>query len=497
MKYDYIIIGSGLGGLCTAIILAKEKKKVLVLEQHTKPGGYLHSFYRKNQRFESGFHFVPELEQDQILSMYWNYLGILDKLNLVPYDKNHFQTLIFPDDKIELPSGLTNLKEKLSVIFPEEKNKISDYLMKIIELKKHFIYFNRNHKGDIDKEHESFEISIEDYLTSLGMSQKLKSVILAQSFLYGVPPNDTPLGTHAIFSNAIYSSAYDIEGGGDALSNALVSSFLEKGGEIQLKKKVVKIKIDDKKISGIETEDQSFYECEGIVSDINPASTLELFSEKIFRPSFVERINELENSISHFGGYFTTAADLSSYKYDTLYLPFNDINELYENPVSNFTNNFFIYLTVPGARTGKVNGKYPVETVSVDFWKNYKTWENTVVGKRPSDYYELKEKILERIESRLYDIIPEMKGKIEYKEGSTPLTNRDFTLSPEGAIYGVKHNMRQMRIPVRARTKLDNFYFTGQSLIFPGIVGVTITSFVTCSDILGQDYIFKKIDGLI
>jgi all-trans-retinol 13,14-reductase len=54
-----------------------------------------------------------------------------------------------------------------------------------------------------------------------------------------------------------------------------------------------------------------------------------------------------------------------------------------------------------------------------------------------------------------------------------------------------------MRAPIRARTKLDGFYFTGQSLIFPGIVGVTITSFVTCADILGQKYLFDRIDSEI
>ena len=70
-------------------------------------------------------------------------------------------------------------------------------------------------------------------------------------------------------------------------------------------------------------------------------------------------------------------------------------------------------------------------------------------------------------------------------------------MSPMGSIYGIKHSMSQMRAPIRARTKLNGFYYTGQSLIFPGIVGVTITSFVTCSDILGQDYLFNKIDKAV
>lgn len=495
MKYDYIIIGAGLGGLCSAIILTKENKKVLVLEQHTKGGGYLHSFYRKGHRFETGFHFVPELDNNQILDMYWNYLGILDKVELVPYNKNHFHTLIFPDFKMDLASGLDNLKELLIKRLPNDEKAINLYIDKLKELKRYFIYFNRDHKGDMDKEHQSFEITITDYLDSIGASERLKSIILAHSFLYGVPPKETPLGTHSIFSNALYSSTYDIKGGGDALINALISSLKENGGEILFKEKVTKIKTKDKKIIGVETENGNFFETDNIVSNINPKISLKLFEEDIFRPAFTNRIYEMENTKSHFGGYFVSSNDLSKYNYDILYFPDNDINSIYETPVSNENvNNFFLYITIPTSRIGLSNGKSIVETLSLDNWSNYSKWHNTKFGKRPIDYYDFKNKILDKVINKTIEIIPELKDSIEYKEGSTPLTNYHFTLSPEGSMYGIKHSLNQMRAPIRARTKLEGFYFTGQSLIFPGIVGVTITSFVTCSEILGQEYLFKRID---
>ncbi|OHD07066.1 MAG: hypothetical protein A2086_05150 [Spirochaetes bacterium GWD1_27_9] len=494
MKYDYIIIGGGLGGLCSGIILAKENKKVLILEQHTKPGGYLHSFYRKGHRFETGFHFAPELNNEQILSMYWGYLGILDKIQLIPYNKERFHTLVFPDFEINLPWGIDNLKERLISIFPQEDKIIKTFLDKIVELKKYFVYFNRNHIGDIDKEHESFEISILDYINSLGASDKLKAVLLAHSFLYGVEPKDTPLGTHSIFFNALYSSNYDIQGGGDKLCASLQESFFENGGEILFKKKVINIKTSDKTIKGVETEDGNFYECDNIISSANPQSTLDLFSEKVFRNAYTDRIYEMENVTSHFGGYFVTDADLSKYNYDILYFPDYDIDSIYQNPVSKNPDDYFMYATVPTARLGLSKDKHIVETLSIDNWQSYSLWKDTKFGKRPKEYYDFKQNILNNITNKLEQIIPDLKGKIEYKEASTPLTNYHFTLSPNGSMYGVKHNMNQMRAPIRARTKLDGFYFTGQSLIFPGIVGVTITSFVTASDIFGQEHIFKRID---
>ena len=43
-KYDVLMIGSGMGCLAAASLLAKENKKVLVLERHYTPGG-IHSCF--------------------------------------------------------------------------------------------------------------------------------------------------------------------------------------------------------------------------------------------------------------------------------------------------------------------------------------------------------------------------------------------------------------------------------------------------------------------
>lgn len=497
MKYDYIIIGGGLGGLCAAIILAKENKKVLVLEKHYKAGGYLHSFKRKGFQFETGFHFAPELNEDQILSMYWKYLGIYDKLKLVPYNRDHFHSLVFPDMRVDLRSGMENLRADLKSQFPNEKKAIDIYIDKIKELKRYFVYFNQDHKGDMDKEHESFEISIESFLDSIGASQRLKGVVLAHSYLYGVPPSETPLGTHAIFFNALYSSSTDIEGGGDALASALVESLKENGGEIAYKKNVTKIVTDNKMIKSVITEDETSYDCDGIIFSANPQLSFKMLDDDVFRGIFKSRINEMENTTSHFGTYLVTDADLSSYNYDLLYLPDYDVNKLYNKPISGSPDDdLFLYFTVPTARLGAAEGgKHIIETISIDNYNNYSQWAESKVGRRAPEYYELKKRCEKSVINKLDELIPELKSKIILSESSTPLTNRDYTNSPNGSIYGIKHSMDQMKAPIRARTKLNNFFYTGQSLIFPGIVGVTITSFVTCSDILGQQHLFDRIDS--
>lgn len=63
--YDAIVIGSGLGGLCTGALLATHSKKIVVLESHTTIGGAAQSFQRRTAdgtfTFEAGPHLFSGL----------------------------------------------------------------------------------------------------------------------------------------------------------------------------------------------------------------------------------------------------------------------------------------------------------------------------------------------------------------------------------------------------------------------------------------------------
>ena len=66
--YDSIIIGSGMGSLTTAAILAKQGHKVLVLERHYEPGGFTHTFKRKGYEWDVGIHYIGEVQRENSTS---------------------------------------------------------------------------------------------------------------------------------------------------------------------------------------------------------------------------------------------------------------------------------------------------------------------------------------------------------------------------------------------------------------------------------------------
>jgi all-trans-retinol 13,14-reductase len=65
-RFDAIVIGSGMGGLTAAVLLAREAgQRVLVLERHYTPGGYTHSFRRPGFEWDVGVHYIGEVGDER------------------------------------------------------------------------------------------------------------------------------------------------------------------------------------------------------------------------------------------------------------------------------------------------------------------------------------------------------------------------------------------------------------------------------------------------
>src|SRR5690554_7761331 len=122
-KYDVVIIGSGLGGLVSAIILAKEGYSVCVLEKNQQFGGNLQTFVRNKTIFDTGVHYIGGLSEGQNLHHYFKYLDILDDIPLKKMDEDGYDIITFDNDPIEYrhAQGYSNFIDSLISQFPEEE----------------------------------------------------------------------------------------------------------------------------------------------------------------------------------------------------------------------------------------------------------------------------------------------------------------------------------------------------------------------------------------
>ena len=128
-----------------------------------------------------------------------------------------------------------------------------------------------------------------------------------------------------------------------------------------------------------------------------------------------------------------------------------------------------------------------------------KEWEethNTTVdtNDRGESYAAFKQQKMEAFLSALERQFPNIRECIQSIHESSPLSYRDYIGGDQGNMYGyVKDSNDTMRTFISSKTKVNNLFLTGQSINMHGVLGVTIGAVLTCSQILGKDYLVDKI----
>ena len=205
-------------------------------------------------------------------------------------------------------------------------------------------------------------------------------------------------------------------------------------------------------------------------------------SEKLKR-IYRTRMNMMENT----GGAFTTSLILKP------------------NALPYFNHNKFVYeqanvWTFPEERQAQKaggvmiscrvpeNGTYAqqIDLLTPMDWQQCQQWADTKVGRRGEDYQAMKQAMAEACIEMAETVIPGLKAMTETYYTSTPLTYRDYTLTPQGSAYGVRKDCRNLVVTMLSpRTPIPNLLLTGQNLMLHGLEGVSMTALLTSSEVLG------------
>lgn len=124
--FDVIVIGSGIGGLTSASLLAQiANKRVLVLESHFKLGGFTHSFQRKGYRWDVGLHYVGDMSAGSLSRQVMDYVTA----RRVEWARmaDPLEHYIYPEHHVQVPAGRENYKNVLKSEFPHCATEIDRY----------------------------------------------------------------------------------------------------------------------------------------------------------------------------------------------------------------------------------------------------------------------------------------------------------------------------------------------------------------------------------
>lgn len=493
MNYDFVIIGSGLGGLVSGIILAKEGYSVCVLEKNHQAGGNLQTFTRGGHSFSTGLHYIGSMDEGQTLHRFFKYLGITGKLNIRKMNEEGFDRIVFGDEDITylLPQGWEHFRESLREQFPAEQAAIDSYIGAVRNTINTIPLYNLETAATTKIDIPALGSCTMPFLSGMTGNERLINVLAGANSVYHGEANRTPFYVHSCIRNSFVSSAWKIKGGSGHLTEVLLSTLAAHGGEVMTESEVTGFEMHGNQIGAAVLKDGSRIFGKHFISNLHPAVTLKMAGLESLPRVYRNRIASLKNTAGFFTLYLVFRENFFPYlDYNLFHYAgdqyFNDFQDDKEWP-----HTFMIYTPV------NEDGQSFSRTASVLSFMDQelcRKWMDIPADERGQDYNDFKEtraqRLLAAVERRFHGI----RAGIENYYISTPVTFKDFTGSPDGSGYGI---LKDCHDPVRSivvpRTKIPNLYLTGQNLNIHGVLGTTISAIVTCSEFIGFRNLVNKI----
>ncbi len=508
--FDAIVIGSGIGGLGVAALLAKAGKAVLVLERHYVAGGFTHTFKRKNYEWDVGVHYVGEVERkgaflrrvfDDITAgaLQWNPLGEV-------YDR-----AIFPDQTYEFVVGLENLQRRLIDYFPQERAAIEGYLALVIQATRSARGFfteramppwmGRLAAPFLGRTFQKFsDQTTWEVLAKLTKNEKLIGVLTTQYGDYGLPPKQSSFVIHAMVVKHYFEGGCYPVGGSASFVNTIAPVIEQAGGRILVHAEVEKILVANDQALGVRLKNGEELRAPLVISDAGVINTYgKLLDPKVIeRHRLLPKVTQVHPSSAHiclYLGLKKTARELGLGKANYWIFPGYDhdanLVRYREDPSGPLP---VTYLSFPSAKDPDWDSHHPgtatMEAIGFAPYGWFQKWAQSPWQKRGGDYEACKANLTERLFEQIDRHLPQIRGAVDHAELSTPLSTQHFANYAQGEIYGLDHTPQRFRQSwLRPHTPIKNLFLTGQDIVTDGIAGALLASVLTVSSILKRNVI--------
>lgn len=449
MKCDVVIIGAGLGGLTAGAKLAREGKKVIIVEQHSVPGGCATTFRRKGRTIEVGLHEMDGLHKEDNKYKIFHELGVFDNITFLDlpefykYRSGDFRCIV-PDSEKE---AIATLIER----FPEEEKGIRKYFREVIALRKELSKLPQPRLSSIFKLPFAFwlyprflkyqKTTVSEFLNGIIANEELKLLLVANICYYHDNPENMSLLYFVAGQGSYFmGGGHYIKGGSQQLSNYLAKYITDRGGEIIYRSMVDKIHEKGGKVTGITAtnlrNDEEFEITAQYVVANNAIPNLPAMLPEPTASALQEKIKDTKIACSILSLYlgFTESPSRFGCNHYSTFVASESVKTLHEMEKSQhapFEERGFIFVDYGQIDSGLASedGKGVGVLCLVDYLKD---WE----GLSSEEYKAKKEAVTEILLQRLDKEYPGIRSIIDYTELGTPRTIQRYIKTPEGTAYG-------------------------------------------------------------
>lgn len=466
MSKHVVIIGSGLGGLATAALLAKSGLRVTVLEKNEQLGGRASILEKEGFRFDMGpsWYLMPDIFEHT-----FSLLGekLEDYLDLVRLDPSY--RVYFKDEAVA-PVDLRSIVEEDKKIYeqlePGSSSKLDEYLKRSkyqYEVsKKDFLY------GNIDSPLDFFTPQLLLEGTKLSVFQTMDTYVkrwFSSPFVQKLLQYPLVfLGNSPFNAPAIYSMMTHIDtelgvfypkGGIYEITKSLVAIGKKYGVEYRVNTAVKRILVEGREAKGVQLEDGSEIAADMVVSNADLEFTDRVLLGEEHRQHSDRYWNKRTLAPSAFIAYLGIKGRVKGLEHHTLVFAKDwkeNFRQIFDQPVWPTDPSF--YVCTPSKTD---------DTVALPDHENMFLLVPVSAGLE--DTLEIREAYLQKILATIEEQTGEthLAERIVVKE---LFSIRDFEKrynSYRGTALGLAHTLLQTAWfrPKTKHSKIDNLYFVG------------------------------------
>ena len=279
-------------------------------------------------------------------------------------------------------------------------------------------------------------------------------------------------------------------GGSDAIVKALCEVLEQYGGTILTRHKVRRILVEGKNAMGVVTENGQTFTADVVISDVNPKQLVDLVEPRVFTEAYKSRIKGIPNTISVFSLFLRFKDGAMPYINSNFYGFRSDSPWKMDGTIDDTWPQGYLYMhhchepNPTSARGGVVLAYMKMDAVQ--------KWSDTTIGRRGKDYEQFKNDMAERLINVVEQDFPGFRESLADYYAATPLTYRDYTLTPEGSIYGLAKNVNNIADRVSFKTKVSNLLLVGQNINSHGMLGVLVGTMTVCQHLLGEEKVRQQ-----
>jgi phytoene dehydrogenase-like protein len=408
--YDVVVIGSGLGGLTSANILARQGYSVLLLEHHYQLGGMATWFKRRNGHiFDISLHGFPH-GMIKSCRKYWTQeiADSIVQLKGVRFENPQF-SLQTSFDRKDFTDLLTNK-------FGIEEERVT-------------AFFNKARGMNFYDEQELTTRELfEEFFP--GRDDVVRLLMEPITYANGSTLEDPAITYGIVFSNFMAKGVYTFEGGTDKLITLMKDELIRNGVDLRIRTLVEKIEVDSEgNVDGVIVNGRRIG-CNVVVSNANLKTTiLKMVGEDHFDQTFVDEAKAVRLNSSSCQVYmamkpgvgFDNCGDLLFHSEHSGF----DIDAILSKDVSSRTFSFYY----PDMRPGSDRHLIVSSTNA-----NYSDWADL----SEEEYQAEKKHLCETTLDCLEQYVPGVRDKLDHIEAATPRTFEHYTKHIAGSSFGTK-----------------------------------------------------------